>query len=210
MDRFKLFAYLREPQSIIRDTDKGYLSELCERYPYFQTARILLLIAQYQNDGIFFSENDLRTAALYAGDRSHLYFLLQEMNTKKTLLSQLHVEPNYIEEKPGKEVSQEKPALTKGIQSEKAKRSEAILDRFMEKNPSIQRPRESFYDPEKMAVRSLSSGVLFATETLAELYVKQERLEKAIKIYEQLSLKNPEKSIYFAGIIDTLKKRLNT
>jgi len=45
----------------------------------------------------------------------------------------------------------------------------------------------------------------FVSETLAEIYVAQEHPELAIEIYRKLSLDNPEKSAYFASLIDKLK-----
>jgi hypothetical protein len=45
-----------------------------------------------------------------------------------------------------------------------------------------------------------------ATETLAKLYRKQGKVLQAIKIYEKLSLKFPQKSDYFANQIQELKK----
>jgi hypothetical protein len=44
------------------------------------------------------------------------------------------------------------------------------------------------------------------TETLAKIYVKQEKFNKAIKAYDILSLKYPKKSSFFADQINDIKK----
>lgn len=44
------------------------------------------------------------------------------------------------------------------------------------------------------------------TETLARIYIKQKRYEKALQIIKNLSLKYPEKNIYFADQIRFLEK----
>lgn len=44
------------------------------------------------------------------------------------------------------------------------------------------------------------------TESMAEVWIKQGQPEKAIKIYEKLSLLNPSKSSYFALLIEKLKR----
>ena len=44
------------------------------------------------------------------------------------------------------------------------------------------------------------------TETLAKIYVKQEKFNKAIKAYDILSLKYPKKSSFFADQINNIKK----
>jgi hypothetical protein len=44
------------------------------------------------------------------------------------------------------------------------------------------------------------------SESLAKIYIKQRRYERAYEIISELSLKNPEKSIYFADQMRFLKK----
>ncbi len=46
----------------------------------------------------------------------------------------------------------------------------------------------------------------YFTETLAHIYVKQKRYEKALQIIKNLSLKYPEKNVYFADQIRFLEK----
>lgn len=50
----------------------------------------------------------------------------------------------------------------------------------------------------------------FVTETLAEIYFGQRLFDKAIKAYEILSLKYPEKSSFFADRIRAIKKEKNS
>ncbi|MGL5564022.1 MAG: hypothetical protein ACRDCN_15595 [Tannerellaceae bacterium] len=45
----------------------------------------------------------------------------------------------------------------------------------------------------------------FFTETLARIYIKQKRYEKALEIIKKLSLKYPEKNVYFADQIHFLE-----
>lgn len=45
------------------------------------------------------------------------------------------------------------------------------------------------------------------TEELAEIYAAQGLCGEAIAIYRKLSLLNPEKSVYFASLIDKIKEK---
>jgi predicted Zn-dependent protease len=61
---------------------------------------------------------------------------------------------------------------------------------------------DDFDTPNKI---SLSNEAYF-TETLAQIYIRQKRYEKALEIISKLSLKYPEKNIYFADQIRFLEK----
>ena len=84
-----------------------------------------------------------------------------------------------------------------------------IIDRFIAENPSISRPKQEFFNPISAAQDSVVDQEKIVSETLAMIYARQGYFEKAISIYEKLILKNPEKSIYFAGQINELKNKLN-
>ena len=92
-----------------------------------------------------------------------------------------------------------------------------LIDSFIEKDRQRKRmdePEEEILSEESV-VHSLPEGETelhrplndsYFTETLAHIYIKQKRYEKALLIIKNLNLKNPEKNAYFADQIRFLEK----
>ena len=84
-----------------------------------------------------------------------------------------------------------------------------IIDKFIAENPQISRPKQEFYNPMVVAQTSVVDKENIISETLATIYLNQGYVEKAISVYQKLSLKNPEKSVYFAELIEKAKNKFN-
>ncbi len=98
------------------------------------------------------------------------------------------------------------------IEREKKKPSQkdALIDKFLREEPKISKPQKAeFFSPVNMAKQSIIEDDELVTETLAQIYEKQGFFAKAIKAYEKLSLKYPEKSLSFAARIENLRQKLN-
>ncbi len=99
------------------------------------------------------------------------------------------------------EVSKEEKA-----QQRKAKTSiidDFILDQAAKTPP---KPKVEFYSAENMAKKSLQDDEKFVSETLARIYLKQGNLPKALRSYEILLVKYPEKLHIFAPLLEKIKK----
>ncbi|KFC24025.1 hypothetical protein [Chryseobacterium sp. FH1] len=80
---------------------------------------------------------------------------------------------------------------------------EKIIDQFIEKNPRISQLKDEVNFVVKEKKDDISH---LMTETLAKLYVEQKLYSKAIKAYEILSEKHPQKADYFNEKIEEVKE----
>lgn len=94
---------------------------------------------------------------------------------------------------------------------EKSKKWE-LIDSFISEKHDFNAARDKQIDREissgDLSTKSVTEKEEFMTETLARIYIKQKNYNKALHIFKKLSLKYPEKSIYFAGqikIVEDLK-----
>ncbi len=96
-----------------------------------------------------------------------------------------------------------------GIKNTKKENQWQIIDKFIEDNPRILPAKQISEENTDISIDSTRDSESMLTETLAKIYVKQGYYSKAIFIYKKLSLKFPEKSIYFAGQIKKIEKKIN-
>jgi hypothetical protein len=89
------------------------------------------------------------------------------------------------------------------VQPEKVIEKKAeIIDKFIEENPKISQLKEEVNFVVKEKTDDISH---LMTETLAKLYVEQRLYTKAIKAYEVLQDKYPEKAADFKAKIKEVK-----
>ena len=88
--------------------------------------------------------------------------------------------------------------------SEPLKNKLSIIDRFIEADPKIS-PIENTETTDSVIKVDFNSEELM-TESLAKILLKQKKYKKAIRAYRILSLKYPEKNVFFAGQIQKIKK----
>ncbi len=79
-----------------------------------------------------------------------------------------------------------------------------IIDRFIEADPKI--PPVGKTEAINSNIKQDFNSEELMTETLAKVLVKQKKYKKAISAYKILSLKYPEKNVFFAGQIQKIKK----
>ena len=123
-------------------------------------------------------------------------------------LAEINEEKSGKETKPGADILAEEtdrgePVLRPAAAFNKSKNE--LIEEFIMEEPQISRPKREFFNPTASSQRSNMDEEDIVSETLALLYARQGNLQKAIHIYEKLSLRFSEKSRYFAAQIENLK-----
>ncbi|TCO07999.1 hypothetical protein [Natronoflexus pectinivorans] len=96
---------------------------------------------------------------------------------------------------------------------EKKDKKMALIDSFLQQGDrrriKVSEGEQRKENPKDFSLKSLQESNDLMTETLANIYIHQKHFLKAIDIFKQLSLKYPEKNIYFARRIKELEEEIN-
>lgn len=187
------------------------LAGVVNLYPWFAAARKELCVRMSALGGESWGVGQYADQAMYVADRSIISGIMRSSAVKdysdsdlETLLS------SYMEE------SRSGDAAEPAAQLARAARPVPGGDFFSkDEYDKVRRAGDNFTfrAPDR---REFASGnaedslsLEFCTETLAEIYAEQGYFEQSKSIYRKLLLAFPEKSAYFASLIEKLDKLIN-
>lgn len=223
MNKTQFVQLIQNPENIDISTIQE-LEILCSQYSYCQTVQLLYLLSLLKFNNINF-HNQLKIATASSGDRGNLKKLTERFRpdatqpTAETTTSALPPELSLPSDTPIAEESvtetrysgideQHEPPKPK-IKQIKPLSKDELINQFIENAPRITRSKTDFFNPVDYARKSSIDKEDIVSETLANIYYKQGNPDKAIKIFEKLCIKVPEKSSYFAGLIEKIKTEYN-
>lgn len=228
----QLTELINHPERLNRDT-LYELRTMVARYPYFQTARLLLLNNLYLlHDPDFGTE--LRRSVIYVADRRILFRLIEGHPSIVTDEELPKDEPSidrtlslidaFLENLPENRTSSPIPIepasdyvstylLQADNESKDTSTGIPLIDEFLSgANEQIsidtKTGKEEQTAPDNITDNPDDEQLeeRYFTETLAKIYIKQKKYSRALEIIRSLYLKYPEKNSYFADQIRFLEK----
>ena len=231
---------INHPELMDRDTLYELRSTLA-LYPYFQTARLLMLQNLYLLHDPSFDE-ELRRAAVYVTDRKIIFQMIEAAHyqirqqisassasaSSGTTSRTIDLIDTFLDSIPQEEAAAEKQdrkptptdasvdyvtylLATEGttMQSDNTPqmKGQDLIDTFLEQEQGrillsdLPQTPEDVQESEEEDVEEE-----YFTETLARIYIKQGRYQKALDIIGRLSERYPKKNAYFADQIRFLEK----
>ena len=180
------------------------LAGVVHLYPWFASARKELCTRMSRQGGADWGVDQYAEEALYIGDRRKVASLLRDSSkaayadkdVSAILKSYISPERAVEENEPERKVHVVGGDYFSQAQYNNVRRGDDnIFTRFTVKTRS---------DGSRDDRTSSDIADRYATETLAEIFAEQGCIEEARRIYSRLILDNPEKSAYFAALIDKL------
>jgi len=191
-----ILKILNNPKKLKKD-DLTIIKNISDNYPYFIPVRILHLLFSKKFNTIDYNRN-LKSTSVASVDRSHLYYIINNdilsEEEKINLINELKQESFKQEISFLNWISKTKPTPIKSnIKSNNESNIDFKLNDLKFKNHN---------DKIKISKKD------YMTETLAKLYIQQEKFEDALKAYKILCLKYPEKISLFADQIKIIKNQI--
>jgi len=175
------------------------LEGIIKKYPFFQLAWYIYIKNLKEIDSPEF-EGVLKRAAVHVSNRKLMYRFLND----KIIAVPLDNDPEIREYKEGN-LKQEEDKFS----------NDSLIDKFLQgdygvirQNPEEPKDRSNAH-LKQVAEKSVEENEEIITETLANIYFQQKNYEKALDAFEKLSLKYPEKSVYFATRIEEIEELKN-
>jgi hypothetical protein len=96
---------------------------------------------------------------------------------------------------------------TKNLSNSKKLNSD-LINKFIQENPKLKPSKSTVkYDNEENLANQITyTSEALMTETLAKVFVKQKKYDKALQAFQILGLKYPEKNSFFADQIKEIKR----
>ena len=178
---------VKNPKKITLDESIS-IKKIIKQYPYFQIARIIELIGLKKHNSIRFNKV-LRDCAIYSTDRSVLYDIIE--HEEIDLNSKSYDTINILSSEKTKNSFIEWLKITKPVLKKTKNNNETLISNFLKINhkisPNTSKSNDNLANDFKLSKKE------YMTETLAKIYFEQKKFNEAIKAYEILCLKYPEK-----------------
>ena len=181
------------------------VKNIIKEYPYFQAARIIELIGLKKHNSIRFN-NALKNCSLFSSDRGVLRDIIEFNKITNDKSSLIINEKKILSSEKTKNSFIEWLKITKPISTELKNNNETLIQNFLKSKPVLSNNLSS--SKNNLARQFKLNKKEYMTETLAKLYFKQNKFKEAIKAYEILCLKYPEKISLFADQIKNIENSI--
>lgn len=224
---------IQDPEQLNADT-LPQLRDLVERYPFYQTARLLLVSNLFRLRHKDFGP-ELRKAAVMLTDRRTLFHIAESsqydlptpqapadtIETESDINQTLSLIDNYLDQSKNEpadkrrqpsiaDLTHDYTAFLENMDDQPAPSAEAeptgdLIDNFIASTQGNQRFELSDLSDDYTSPRISYEEEEVYTENMVNIYIKQGRYKQALEILRKICLNNPKKNTTFAAQIQLLE-----